>query len=184
MLQVRKVRLKEGKRFVPEQTVSKGEKLRPHHSLHFIPLQRKHALNFPKMLGDLLGSRLLQGPTQGDLSARKHAVETLGFGSLTEHGDEGLGSSHGHSEDGASVFTLVCQGHVADADAELMGRRSNQLNPIISKGWGKLGELEARLLLVTFIFIFQSQASFFFFKKGSSVVWGRGKKKKKKKNCS
>lgn len=67
---------------------------------------------------------------------RKHAAETLGFGSLTEHSDEGLGSSHGHSEDGAGVLALVRQGHIADADAELMGSRSNQLNPIISKGWG------------------------------------------------
>lgn len=119
--------------------------MRPQHSLHFIPLQRKHTLNFPQMLGDLLGSRPLQGPTQGELFARNHAVETLGFGSLTEHGDEGLGSSHGHSEDGAGVFALVGQGHAADADAELVGRRSDQLNPIISKGWGTLGELEARL---------------------------------------
>lgn len=105
-------------------------------------------------------------------------METSGFGSLTEHGDEGLGSSHGHSEDGASVFALVGQGHVADADAELMGRRLNQLNPIISKGWGKSRELEARLLLALFIFIFQSQPGFFFFfsEKGSSMVWGRGKK--------
>ena len=55
-------------------------------------------------------------------------METSGFGSLTEHGDEGLGSSHGHSEDGASVFALVSQGHVADADAELMGCRLNQLS--------------------------------------------------------
>lgn len=107
-------------------------------------------------------------------------METSGFGSLTEHGDEGLGSSHGHSEDGASVFALVGQGHVADADAELMRRRLNQLNPIISKGWGKSRELEARLLLALFIFIFQSQPGFFFFfffpEKGSSMVWGRGKK--------
>lgn len=106
-------------------------------------------------------------------------METSGFGSLTEHGNEGLGRSHGHSEDGASVFTLVGQGHVADTDAELVGCRFNQLNPVISKGWGKSRELEAKLLLAPFIFIFQSQASFFFFfpEKGSSIVWGRGEKK-------
>lgn len=90
-------------------------------------------------------------------------METWGFGSLTEHGDEGLGSSHGHSEDGASIFTLVGQGHVADANAELVGCGFNQLDPVIAKGWGKSRELEARLLLALFIFIFQSQASVFFF---------------------
>lgn len=36
-------------------------------------------------------------------------------------GDEGLGSSHGHGESGAVCPALVSQGHVADADAELMG---------------------------------------------------------------
>jgi hypothetical protein len=70
------------------------------------------------------------------LFAKKHAEDTLGFGSLTEHSDEGLGGSHRHSEDGAGVLSLICQGHVADADAELVGSRTNQLNPIISKGWG------------------------------------------------
>lgn len=54
---------------------------------------------------------------------------------LTEHSDEGLGGSHRHSEDGTGVLALICQGHIADADAELVGCRANQLNPIISKGW-------------------------------------------------
>ena len=97
--------------------------------------------------------------------AQKHAAVTLGFGSLTQHSDEGLGSSHRHSEDGAGVLALIRQGHIADADAELMGCGFNQLNPIISKGWGELGEWEARLLLAPFMFIFNLKSAF---------CWDRG----------
>lgn len=68
--------------------------------------------------------------------ARRHAAEPLGLGNLTEHSDERLGRPHGHGEDGAGVLALVRQGHVADADAELMRSGSNQLDPIITKGWG------------------------------------------------
>lgn len=74
-------------------------------------------------------------PLRGVL-AKQRAVETQGFGKLTEHSDEGLGGPHRHSEDGACVLALVGQSHVADADAELMRGGANQLNPIISKGWG------------------------------------------------
>lgn len=63
-------------------------------------------------------------------------MEPLGLGSLTEHSDEGLGGPHRHGEDGAGVLALVRQGHVADADAELVGSGPNQLDPIITKGWG------------------------------------------------
>lgn len=87
-------------------------------------------------IGGLPGSGMLWGPTEGDLFAKQHAVETQGFGSLTEHSDKGLGGSHRHSEDGACVLALVCQRHVADADTELVGSGANQLNPIISKGCG------------------------------------------------
>lgn len=93
--------------------------------------------------------------------ARRHAAEPLGLGNLTEHSDERLGRPHGHGEDGAGVLALVRQGHVADADAELMRSGSNQLDPIITKGWGTLGEWEAGLLLALFTVIFQSQASVF-----------------------
>ena len=58
------------------------------------------------------------------------------MGSLTEHGDEGLGGPHGHGEDGAGVLALVRQRHVADADAELVRSRSDQLDPIVTEGWG------------------------------------------------
>lgn len=64
-------------------------------------------------------------------------METPGSGSLTKHSDEGLGSSHRHSEDGAGVLALIGQGHVADADAELVRCGADQLNPIVSEGWGK-----------------------------------------------
>lgn len=57
-----------------------------------------------------------------------------GFENLTEHSDEGLGCSHRHRKDGARVLALVCQRHIADADAELVWSGANQLNPIISKG--------------------------------------------------
>lgn len=66
-----------------------------------------------------------------------------GFGNLTEHSDKGLGGSHRHSEDGARVLPLIGQRHIADADAELMGSRANQLNPIISKGWGNQEKWES-----------------------------------------
>lgn len=123
-----------------------------------------------------------RGPTRGEVFARKHAVETLGFGSLTEHSDEGLGSSHGHSEDGAGVFTLVRQGHVADADAELMGCRSNQLNPIISKGWGKWGELEASFYWRLSSLSSNPRPSFL--ARRGLVQFGAGTKQNKTKNCS
>lgn len=95
------------------------------------------------------------------MSALKHAVVILGFGSLTKHSDEGLGGSHRHSEDGAGVLPLVRQGHVADADAELMGCGSNQLNSIISKGWGKIGRIGSKAFTGTFHVYLQSQVRFF-----------------------
>lgn len=75
---------------------------------------------------------------------------TLGSGNLTQHSDEGLGSSHRHSEDGAGVLALVRQGHVADADAELMGRGLHQLNPIISQGWRGIGRVGSKAFTGTF----------------------------------
>lgn len=92
--------------------------------------------NFSDIIGGLPGSGKLWGPTEGDLFAEQHAVGTQRSGSLTEHSDEGLGGSHRHGEDGACVLPLICQRHVADADTELVGSGANQLNPVISKGWG------------------------------------------------
>lgn len=65
-----------------------------------------------------------------------HRGAHLGPGGLTEHSDEGLGGPHRHGEDGTGVLALVRQGHVADADAELVGGRSDQLDPIVAEGWG------------------------------------------------
>lgn len=100
---------------------------------------------------------------------------TLGLGSLTQHSDEGLGSSHGHGEDGAGVLALVGQGHVADADAELVGCGFHQLNPIISKGCGEVGieSVGRKAFTGTFHVYLPAQVSFFG-GKGYSAIWGRG----------
>lgn len=81
------------------------------------------------------------------------------MGSLTEHGDEGLGGPHRHGEDGARVLAFVRQSHVADADAELVGSGSNQLDPIITKGWS--GRMGGGAFTGSFTFIFQYQAGIF-----------------------
>lgn len=52
----------------------------------------------------------------------------------TQHGDQGLGRPHGHGEDGAGVLALVGQHHVADADGQLVGGGSLQLDPVIPQG--------------------------------------------------
>lgn len=110
------------------------------------------------------------GAHLGRFVCTEHAVVTLGFGSLTKHSDEGLGSSHRHSEDGAGVLALVCQGHIADANAELMGCGFNQLNPIISKGWGEIGRIGSKAFTGIFHIYLQFQVSFF------GMIWAKGEK--------
>lgn len=60
----------------------------------------------------------------------------MGFGNFIEYSDKGFGGSYRYSEDGVCVFFFIGQCYIVDVDVEFMGSRVNQLNSIISKGWG------------------------------------------------
>lgn len=65
---------------------------------------------------------------------------------LTEDGEESLGSFDRHGEQGAGVLPFVRQGHVADADAQLVPRRSHQLDSVVPQSW-KTATTKSTLLL-------------------------------------
>lgn len=54
---------------------------------------------------------------------------------LTEDGEESLGGFDRHGEQRAGVLPFIRQGHVTDADAQLVPRRSHQLDSVVPQGW-------------------------------------------------
>lgn len=65
---------------------------------------------------------------------------------LTKDGEESLGSLDRHGEQRAGVLPFVRQGRVADTDAQLVPRRSHQLDSVVPQSWKTTTE-KLKLLL-------------------------------------